>query len=557
MYSIKKLSKKIKQSFEARTNLFVVVFLAIVTLITALAINYVFNYLSDTASSKKLINDWEYVYSESANADFSKKSNFANVINPISREKKGSYLHLKTTVDESELERTLVVKSDYSPMKISINGEELYNNHYGESEYVGNTYNAVTIPSSRDKTDIEISCYLPFSAEVDASLSDYNPTPEYNFGTGYYIVASLILLCTLILILSIALRKAKIRNARLYIPLLLLIGYTAVLLIKIVSHNSYLMNFPQFYNIALTAENLLIAALLFAVLKELKIKSAKAIVFIILYAVCSLLTIPLNNVFFLNILTAASSILGIVATAILADTNRRLIDHRVQYAKSAYCILFSLAMFCLLGKAAFFINSYRTNYEYCISIGVFLFIAYVIFIFISKAFSYQDSRIINTKLDLYDKCIENTTKLIQRILNSSNESDIYSIVANGVCDFCHDMSKEPQKGEIGFCFCKKEGSAYKVVYNTPSCEKINCTIIENRYSDTEEHCMFGETFFDFIAFKNGVTDTIFHFENIDNALESFFKSVIEVLCCGVNASFSHFSSNDRLPPNFILKRSPK
>lgn len=554
MHTIKKLSLKIKQSFEARTNLFVVVFLAIVTLVTALAVNYVFNYLGDRLTSQKLINDWEYIYSENADANFRESSNFANIINPISRKKSGSYLHLKTTVDESDSDRTLIIKSDYSPIKVSIGGEEVYNNHYTESEYVGNTYNAVTLPSSRDKTEVEISCYLPFSADVDVSLSDYNATPEHNFGIGFYLVAILTVLCIAVLIISLFLRKSKIHNSRLYVVFPLAATYTAVLLIKIFSHNSYLINFPQFYNITLAAENLLTALLLFTALKKLKIKSKRENIFIILYALCSLLTIPLNTTLLLNIGMALSGVLGVVAIAVFADTNRKLIDHRVQYSKSAYCTLFALAMFYFLGRVTFFLPSQRTDYEYCIAIGTLLFLAYIIFIFISKAFSYQDSQTMHQKLDSYDKSIENITNLMERILRVSDESEIYPTVANGISDFCKEISKEAQDGEIRFCVCKKENSAYKVVCNTPSCEAINCGAIENRCLDTNEHCMFGETFFDFTVLKNGTVDSIFHFENIDNALDSFFRNIIEALCCAVNVAVSNFSkSNGELPTEFYIE----
>ena len=85
------------------------------------------------------------------------------------RDKK-TVLHLRGNIASGETDRTLILKTDFAPVRIIVNGEPVYDNHYGKSEYVGNAYNSVVIKASAVKTLVEISMQLPFSAAIETML---------------------------------------------------------------------------------------------------------------------------------------------------------------------------------------------------------------------------------------------------------------------------------------------------------------------------------------------------------------------------------------------------
>ena len=137
MSKITDIPKKIKSAFTKQADVWLLLELAAVILIITFAANFIINYVTGSLSSKKNLNSWEYIYTNSAAAPSyasGNEWNTANTLNPMSKEKTGSYLHLRGNIVGNGREQTLTVETDFAPVKISVNGTEVYNNHFGQSE---------------------------------------------------------------------------------------------------------------------------------------------------------------------------------------------------------------------------------------------------------------------------------------------------------------------------------------------------------------------------------------------------------------------------------------
>ena len=540
MQKMTELLKKLNIAFGKQPDLLVMLCLAFVMLVVALAVNYVVNYSIATFTSDKYVNNWEYVYTNQEQENFMGELETANSRTPMSREKIGSYLHMRTKLKESDTNRTLVIQTDHSPIKITIDGDEVYNNHYGDSEYVGNTYNAVVISPSNDEKLVEVSMRLPFSAEVSASLSLDGGHPAFSMSGGIIFAIVLAIISVAVLAFAFIMRIVKHRKTQLSIMFFLLFVYTATVLTTALSHSSYLLNFPQFYNITIAMTNLCIAVFLFAVMWILKIRTKKMWFYLFVYITLSLLVIPVNMVSLLNLAVCVSCAFGVLIIISLANMNRRLLNRRIQYTKSNYFMLITLAMFYMLGSGMFFSLRYRTSFRYCTLIGAFLFVCFMLATFISRGIFYQNPQETTKTIRSYDNCVKMIAELIKNVLQADNEIEMSKIVADGICDFCRTLSKESENKEIAFSVLLKDMSNYRKIYSTPSCGDINCLAIENRCLDNGHFCLFSETYFDFVMLKNDEPFIIFHFENIRDGLDLFFEGILDTIVSCVNAAVSKF-----------------
>ena len=206
--------KKWKSRLVKQANLWILVEVAAVLLLLTVAANYVISYVGSAIGAESLSISWQYIYTNSAEppAVSADGWNTANAFNPMSKDKTGAYLHMRGTLDGDDSERTMVVKTDYAPLKISLGGAVVYDNHYGQSDYTGNRYNAVVIPPSDGRVTVAISAYLPFSADIQTTMANDQTSPAFAL-TGSMVFAAVMLVLGLILavvsVVLVAVKKKK------------------------------------------------------------------------------------------------------------------------------------------------------------------------------------------------------------------------------------------------------------------------------------------------------------------------------------------------------------
>jgi len=543
MQKLYEIFGKVKTAIIKQKDSFLLLELAAIMLVVILAVNYVFNYSATKFSSEKTVNNMEYIYTNSSKEEFKDNVNVANSINPISREKVASYLHIRMDISANEKERTLIIKADHSPMKITVNGEEVYNNHYTSNEYVGNTYNAVLIPASVIDTKVEVSMYLPFSADIDVTMSNKVNNLGFRIGGGLIFGGILFVIALAILVFAVVLRFAKGNNSKLFRVFPITLVFSLTVISSALSSNTYLLNLSNFYNITLALENLSILYFAFATMKILKINEKKITFFLCVDVILVILSCVPNWVWLLKILIIATALFETITIAILIKVNNGLLNRRIQYAKLAYIMLIFLAMYNIVGSIMFNMNPNREYFAYTKMIGGFIFVGFILFVYIVKTFSYKNSEEALEKIKMYDVCVQSVTELMKSVLGCTSKITTCEIFANGIDDLCCNVLNTSFENGTSYIITENKDSTYKEIYNK-SCGVVNNNAILKRCIATEKFCLFNETYFDMVFTTNDTVDCIFHFENIKNGLDSFFISIINTLYSCMKIALCRFNGNE-------------
>ncbi|MDD6095782.1 MAG: HD domain-containing protein [Clostridia bacterium] len=545
MSRITQIPKKLKSAFTKQAGMWLLLELAAVILITTVAGNYIFNYVGGTVSSKTDVSTWEYIYTNSAETpaySAGRDWSTANTLTPMSKEKTGSYLHLRGTFAGKDFEQTFVIKTDFAPVKISLNGTEVYNNHYGESEYTGNCYNAVKVPASNGGTLAEISIRLPFSAELQTYFSDSGKSAAYTVNTS--LVFSLIVLFIGTLSLVSSLIGAAVKKKHLSITASLLItAYGAAAVMPAVSRGSYLLNFPRFYNISAAAELFVIVLFLASVAYVLKIKDKGIVFSLCLCAVTVGAVLFPESVSLLKIAYVVASVAVFSATVALAVKCKGLLNRRIQYAKSIFTVLSFLALLELLCGILQMTMQYRVSFSYCLLEGEFIFLCVITVILSARLFANRNPQIVELKTAKYSEYVTKVADLMKHVLSLDSEEEICKTVADGVYGLYGDVSEHIEDGGLAFSVSVKENSQYREIYNKSLNERVNYSAIEHRCADSGSGCIFAETYFDLVFGNKNGYHLFFHFEGIKNGLSSFFISIIATLYSCIEVAVSHFSLN--------------
>lgn len=542
MGKITEILKKLKAAFTKQADLLLLLELAAVMLVATMAANYIFNYSSEVLSSSNSVKSWEYIYTNSPTVQSGVEWEIANSITPLSKEKTGEYLHLRGNIDGDTAEQTIIIKTDYAPLKISVNGETVYNNHYGERKYVGNVYNAVTLPASNGKTAVEISVWLPFSAEIETYITKGTANTVFSIGGGLVFSGILLLLGIVAFFAATVLHFLKKKSSRIFAISGLITVYGASAAVSAISRGSYLFNFSEFYNISIALEFFVITIFILTVTAILKIKDKRIILCLSLSIVPTALTLLAPNVLILKIASLIAVVLSVITVAVLIKICMGLLNRRIQFAKSAFLMLVFLAMFDLIGGIMQVTLRYRTSFAFCRLIGEFIFLCYIIFVLAAKMLSNHSQKEILFKTDSYNDCVTKVTSLMSDLLSLNSENEICNVAAEGICDICCDINTEINAP--AYTVLIKENSEYTEVCRRSLEGRINCALIESRCADAQNNCIFTETYVDLAFLKNSSFYIIFHFESLKNALSPFFKSIITTIYSGIEVALACLSGGD-------------
>ncbi|MDE6659266.1 MAG: hypothetical protein K2K01_04040 [Eubacterium sp.] len=323
-------SAKLKNLFKNQTEQTLLVATAVIILIIAMMLSYVFNYMDKSYSTDNAFYSWEYVYTNSPANTYEGEWNTAGISSPVSSEKIGKYLHMRGNVNQKDAEQLLVVKTDYAPVRIAINGEVVYNNHYEESEYVGNAYNAVTIPEGSGMVSVEISAELPFSAVIETNLKSNTQSPALDINAGFVFSVILLAIGFVVLIVFTAVYFLKLKNKNYFLASALILLFAVTSFIFSFGRSSYLLNFSNFYNLPIALAGFNIVAFTLSVIAFLKIKDMRIKLLLCGNVVLNILTIVAFNTVLLKIVTLLSLVCGCATVILVAKACRQLMIKRIQ-----------------------------------------------------------------------------------------------------------------------------------------------------------------------------------------------------------------------------------
>lgn len=157
---------------------------ALIVFVLTVAVYFVAAYVADSYSRDNMLSGWSYAYTDRAGAVPSGELRLYNAQNPIITES-GTYkgnIYFSKTIHAEDTGKCVVLITDYAPMKIRVNGREVYNNHFDSAGYVGNCYNAIWLEPSTHDREVEVFMKLPLSVRMEAYLTDGSPAFQVNSG---------------------------------------------------------------------------------------------------------------------------------------------------------------------------------------------------------------------------------------------------------------------------------------------------------------------------------------------------------------------------------------
>ena len=318
-------ASKRKKPGAGRTNLWLLLQLAAVLLVLTVAVNYVFQHVGNSLVAGQTVTSWEYIYTNSPTPPSGRGVEWqtANAFTPMSREKTGAYLHLRTTLEGAQEERQLILRTDHAPLYIQLNGEPVYDDHYSTDEWVGNRYNAVLLPAGDGEITVAVSMRLPFAPELTAQLAPAGRYLGFRLNGGLVLAGGVLLLGLLAAVLALllpSLRKKR-RYGLAVAGLLGLYGLTAAL--PAIAGSTYWINLPLFYPLTAAAEIGLLLVLTRVSMALLEIRS-----------------VPLRLLLWLSGLLAAATAIALV----VMDSDPRLSLGFIQEVRTALVLRIALCI---------------------------------------------------------------------------------------------------------------------------------------------------------------------------------------------------------------------
>lgn len=510
---------------------------AIVLLLTV-AVYFVANYVADSYTEENRFSNWNYLYTEKAGTVPEGELRIFNAQNPIISEGKKSNIYFSKTLEPTDQTRNFVLITDFAPVKIRINGKEIYNNQFDTAEYVGNCYNAVTLEPSTQERQIEVMMKLPFSVRFETYL---NPAgnPIFTSMSGFILGLILMgvgLLAAIVFGIVSAVKKRLFRS--LFVSgMVLYVGFALAL--HLMPEVTYQFNTPIWLPLTAVPVHLtfMLALLcLNSLLKDSR-KTAIAILFASLISAAAMLVS--FSALMVKIIGAAMCLLTIVAAVYFAQTAMVQLDRRIQYGVPIFVMSAFITMIMVLA-AIFMLTRQRILYIYNVTVSSVVVLSVIEYIYISDyRFEMKNTEIRDQSVK-YSKSVDGISLFIRNMLQCQDKSKFYETAVREVLALI--MKYDPENSDIRYCAAVKEGDSYKEVINNgiPTC---NYQIIEDNSLRNDKNCLFAETYFDYILKDKGKAGAILHFENIKNGLDVFFNSMLEATYCGLETTYENMFSD--------------
>lgn len=527
----------------ARTDFWLLLQLAGVLLVMTVAMNYVLNYVGEAMAARQMVSSWEYVYTNSSETPTGRTVEWqtANAFTPVSKERTGAYLHLRGVIEGAREERQLIVRTDYAPMRVALNGEAVYDNHYGESAWVGNRYNAVVLPAGDGSIEVEMALHLPFSAEFIAETAPTGTYSGFRINGGLVfagIVLALGLLAAVVLPFLPALRKKRLTGLAIS-GLLLLYGLAVAM--PATAGATYWVNFPQFYPLAAAAEIVVLLILVRVAAALLELHSTPAHVLLWLSGLLAAATVVAPGVLLLRLGLLTASLSSALCIALYARCGLQMLQQRIQYAHGFFVLLaFMAALDALCGVLQLWLRT-RTDFTYCRIIGELIFLGFIGFILMAKSVFGEDGTSLEKQSARCNACVRQTVAVMQQILDCREREAVCRTAAEGVQELCQSVFSENSTETLAMAVLTKENGAYRRLYSRHLEEDIRTVAVESRCADSGKLYVFAQSYFDFLFPEPDGRTVLFHFENLKNALDPFFSSVMATLYCCTSVALAPFT----------------
>lgn len=524
---------------------------ALIVFILTVAVYFVADYVSGSYQQENKFSGWSYMYTEKAGAVPDGELRIYNSQNPIITERavKKNNLYLTKTIKPEDSGNVFVLLTDYSPVRIRMNGKIIYDNQFENEEYVGNCYNAIYLEPSTHEQQIEVFMKLPFSVRVETFLKEGTDT-AFNFMPGFFFGAGLLAagLLAILVFAVISIVRRRFFRSIIVSFLAAYIGFAVVM--HLLPESTYMLNLPIWLRLTEIPVRMTFLITLFF-LNNLFKNRKKSAVAIGAAAALSITAVMLSfTPVLVNISSIVVSLLSLIAVVFVAQHAMVYLERRTQYAAPVFvmCVFYALMIFF---AGVLLISRLRVLYIYTVAISTVVVGTVLEYIYIHDyRFLIKNSEIREQSVK-YGNSVELISVFIRNVLGCTDRKAFYNTVVSEVYDLLVKYNEE--NTGAGYCVAVKENGKYTEVLSK-DVEGCNYQVIEDNSRKCEKNCLFSETYFEFVLMNNGEVGCIFHFENIKNGLDAFFVSMIEATYCGLDTTYENmFIQNGKRDINIIFE----
>lgn len=538
--TFQKIKGKLKKYFSGvRLNLTIFTALAVAMILLSFAIQYAGNYVLSLKEEVRNVQSWDYTYISSPDASVDgTKLTPSNYVVPISSKGNTGYCYLTHTFDKINEKTYLKIITDHSPVKIIVNGQEVYNNHYGSEQYVANSYNLVTLNKTTRSQKVEVYMAVPFSVTFNVQMSNTQPsdftfTPAFFAGVGVAAVGIIMFLISLVFSI-----KNKHLSKLVFVAFFDVFSGADIVLWQFLQ-NSYKLNAPIYYNISLAVSLLVMlwasvsAMSNFGMLsKSCKFTLALSVTFLAcsaipnIPAVLRIVPVAVSAMLFISLILSQSSFIKAIG--------RRLKGASSVWFLGCYVVLtdFILVLQLFLGKTKYYVVfSVLTSIVYTIVMTI------VKYDESSKKFTENKKQ----KEQFIDSLawVDSLDSMMKKVNAAFDDEEKLITAAQEFKKIINERIPSENGLTIGVCQLGDDGNFYEI-YNDNLDEPCNYNMIDERFLNSSQthHVLWGNTYFDVIIDKNAKPYAILHFEGADNLLSLNINNIVETISADLDVSLN-------------------
>lgn len=516
---------------------------SVIVFVFTLSFYFMLHYLSEGWRRQNAVTGWEYVYSDSSAVTADETMRVYSAQTPIITEKDAvrDYVYFVKTFEASDIDRTLVVLTDYSPVKISVNGFEVYNNHYDGDKLVGNCYNAITLEGTDRAQTVEISMRLPLSVRFECMLFDKAGQAAFMPSAGLIVGGILFVLGLAALTSSLIIYFKRRRYAE-WIGLSGMFAYCgAAILLYRLPECTYLFNDRSWLNFFTFVAFSVFFTGAFSLIRYYRKDTLPILVTVGSAAFSALLTMmsfgPVLYRLSCALLTAAA-VCGVLYAVKLA---RRSVRSRTQYASALFIVGVYYVMSILLAGLLLLCRA-TGLYIFTVTISTFVVIGTLGYMSYAKYRFAKTNQELQEQSRLYSECVEHISRFIRNMLAFRSEDGFFEAAADQIAEIVEKYGNAGNSVKFGVAVRRQDGLCETVNRDLTDCRY---DLIEKNYFRHGHNCHFCETYFEFLLKKNDSVHTIFHFEGIVGGLNVFFDSMVEIAYSALEIAFENLSRTVR------------
>ena len=523
---------------------------ALIILILTVAVYFVADHVAQSYNADDRVSNWGYQYTDKAGVAPDGELRIFNAQNPILTEGgvRKDNIYFSKMIEPSEDAADLVLITDYSPIKIKLNGKEIYNNQFDTNDFVGNCYNAITLEPSTQERQLEVFMKAPFSVRFEAYI-DRTISPSFKispgFITGLAFMAAGLLAAVIFTIMSVS--KRRLFRTLFVAGGVFYIGFAIAL--HLLPEITYVFNQPIWLRLTEVPVHLTYMLAL-AFLNRLFKSHRKSGIAILFASLVSAVAVSASfTPLMIKLSTGLMCLLTLAAAVYVTHVAMIQLERRIQYA----ALIFVMSVYCammLLFAGILLISRQRVLYIYNIAISTAVILGAIEYIYIADyRFEIKNSRL-RAQSSHYGSSVNYISVFIRNILQCDDKDRFYDKAVKEILDLLTKYNH--LNSDVNYCVAVKSNGEYRETANH-GVGKCDYLIIEDNCVKNGKNCLFAETYFEYILRSGDEIEVIFHFENIHEGTDVFFASMLEATYCGLDTTYQNtFHKGQKSSANIIF-----